>query len=51
MRNKSIYAIATGCSEGVEVTGVDEVEDDGVYWAFAFLESVGDPVLPRLRRR
>lgn len=51
MRTESRYSIAAGSGEGVEVAGINEIENDGVNGAFAFLESVGDPVLPLLRRR
>lgn len=40
------YAISTGCGKGVEVTGINEVENNSINGAFAFLKSVGDPVLP-----
>ncbi|CAI9766772.1 unnamed protein product [Fraxinus pennsylvanica] len=30
-------------SEDIEVTGIDEIENDGVNWMFAFLEFVYDP--------
>lgn len=43
--------IAADGGEDVEVARVNEVENDGVEGTLAFLEPVGDPVLPLPRRR
>lgn len=44
------YPVAADGGEHVEVARVYEVENDGVEGTLPLLESVGDPVLPLLRR-
>lgn len=45
------YAITTSGGEGIEVAGVNEVENDSIDGTFAFLESIGNLILALLRRR